>query len=169
MAKSSHKKKTDIPLIGDIDDWEEDVVKTLLELPTGSECALYMDSGGGSVYGALALTTLIQQREMRCTAVVLGECSSACLLIFAACKKRLVTRYSTFLFHHMRWQSDKRVGAQEAANWARHFEEMEREIDALQERLFGGGAEQLREWTGGSHYVSGQQMVSAGLAEMIEI
>ena len=170
MAKSSARKKTsEIPLIGEVDDWEEDVIKTILELPEGSECVLHIDSGGGSVYGALAVTTLIRQRHLRCSAVVLGECSSATLLIFAACQKRIVTRYSTFLFHRMRWQSDKRVGAQEASHWAKHFEEMEREIDVLQEKLLGGAADQVRDWIRGSQYVTGPQMVAAGLAELLEI
>jgi len=165
----ARRKTTDIPLIGEVDDWEEEVIKAILELPRGSECTLYIDSGGGSVYGALAVTTLIRQRLLRCSAVVLGECSSATLLIFAVCQKRIVTRYSTFLFHRMRWQSDKRVGAQEASHWAKHFEEMEREIDVLQEKLLGSGAEQIRDWIRGSRYVTGAQMVAAGLAELLEI
>ena len=170
MPKShARKKATDIPLIGDVDDWEEEVIQAILDLPRGSECALYIDSGGGSVYGALAVTTLISQRRLRCQAVVLGECSSATLLVFAVCQKRIVTRYSTFLFHRMRWQSDKRVGAQEASHWAKHFEDMEREIDILQEKLLGSGADQVRDWIRGSQYVTGAQMVAAGLAEMLEI
>jgi ATP-dependent Clp protease, protease subunit len=168
MAKSK-KRAAEIPLIGEVDDWEEDVVKALLDVPRGGECVLYFDSLGGSVYGALAVTTLIRQRHLQCTGVVLGECSSATLLIFAACQKRLVTRYSTLLFHRMRWQSDKRVASDEAHRWARHFDEMEKDIDALQAHLFGTSEEVVKEWTSGSHYVSGAQLVAAGLAEMLEI
>jgi ATP-dependent protease ClpP protease subunit len=170
MSKTQPRRKAaDIPLIGDVDDWEEDVVKTILELPKAGECVFYIDSGGGSVYGALAVTTLIRQRSLRACAVVLGECSSASVLIFAACQKRVVTRYSTFLFHPMRWQSDKRVGVQEASHWAKHFEEMEREIDILQEKLLASAADQVRGWIKTSQYVTGEQMVAAGLAEMLEI
>src|SRR5438132_1659162 len=169
IMSKARKKAADISLIGEVDDWEEDVIKTILGLPPGSECVLYIDSGGGSVYGALAVTTLIRQRQLQASALVLGECSSAAVLVFAACRKRLVTRYSTFLFHRMRWQSDKRVGAQEASHWAKHFEEMEREIDVLQEKLLGGAAAQVRDWIRGSHYVTGPQMVAAGLAELLEI
>jgi ATP-dependent protease ClpP protease subunit len=168
MGKSK-KPAAEIALIGEVDDWEADVVKSLLDVPIGSECVLYFDSMGGSVYGALAVTTLIRQRQLRCTGVVVGECSSATLLIFAACRKRLVTRYSTLLFHRMRWQSDKRVGADEAQRWSRHFEEMEKEVDELQARLFGTSEAVVREWTTGSHYVSGTQLVAAGLAELLEI
>jgi ATP-dependent protease ClpP protease subunit len=168
MPKSK-KRPAEIALVGEVDDWEDDAIKALLEVPTGGECVFYIDSMGGSVYGALAVTTLIRQRRLRCTGVVLGECSSASLLIFAACQRRLVTRFSTLLFHRMRWQSEKRVAAEEAHRWARHFEEMEKEIDSLQARLFGTSDAAVREWTAGSHYVSGAQLVSAGLAELIEI
>ena len=168
MSKSK-KRPTELALIGDVDEWEEDVIKAILDLPRGSECTLFIDSMGGSVYGALAVATLILRRQLRCTGIVLGECSSATVLIFAACQKRQVTRYSTLLFHRMRWQSDKRVGAEEAHRWARHFEEMEKDIDDLQVRLFGKAEATVREWNAGGHYVNGVQIASAGLAELVEI
>jgi ATP-dependent Clp protease protease subunit len=170
MAKPRRRRKpTEIALIGEVDDWEDDVVKELLELRPGSECTLYFDSMGGSVYGALAIVTLLRRRELQCTGLVLGECSSASLLIFAACHRRLVTRYSTLFFHRMRWQSEKRVGAAEASLWARHFDEMEREIDALQARFFGAGDNLVREWTARGQYVTGLDLVAAGLAELVEL
>jgi ATP-dependent protease ClpP protease subunit len=89
--------------------------------------------------------------------------------LFAACQKRLVTRYSTLMFHHMRWQSEKRIGAIEAHRWARHFKEMEDDIDDLQARLFGRAKKQLAEWTAGGHYVTGPEIVAAGLAELLEL
>jgi ATP-dependent protease ClpP protease subunit len=100
---------------------------------------------------------------------VLGECSSAALLVFAGCRRRLVTPYSTLLFHRMRWQSEKRVDSEEAFLWAKHFEDMEKDLDDLQARLFGAAEEQVRQWTRGSHYVTGAQLVAAGLAEMLEL
>ena len=100
---------------------------------------------------------------------MLGECSSAALLLFAACHKRIVTPYSTFLFHRMRWQSEKRIGSGEASLWARHYEAMEQDIDALQARLFGKAEEQVRAWTDAGQYVTGPQLVAAGLAEILEM
>jgi ATP-dependent protease ClpP protease subunit len=170
MAKGKARKSVpEIPVIGDVDDWEADVVKSLLEIAPGGECVFYIDSAGGSVYGALAVLTLLKHRRLTATAVVLGECSSAALLLFAACQRRLVTPYSTMLFHRMRWQSEKRVGSDEAYLWAKHFEEMEKEVDDLQARLFGNAEEQVRSWTRGSFYVTGPQLVAAGLAELLEL
>src|SRR3954467_7346414 len=159
----------EIPVVGEVDDWEADVVKALLELPPGSGCVFYIDSAGGSVFGALAVLTLLRHRRIDATAVVLGECSSAALLLFAGCRRRVVTPYSTFLFHRMRWQSEKRVSANEAFHWAKHFEDMERDIDELQVRLFGKAGEQVRAGTSGGQYVNGPQLVAAGLAEMLEL
>lgn len=163
------KKPLEFALIGDVDDWERDVIREILDAKPRRECVFYIDSMGGSVYGALAVTTLMRRRDLQCTGIVLGECSSASLLIFAACQKRLVTRYSTLLFHRMRWQSDKRVEAREATLWSRHFENMEREMDDLQIRLFAGAEQQVRAWTEKGEYVTGQQIAGAGLAELFEI
>src|SRR5262249_2811820 len=143
-TKRGRRKVPDIPIVGEVDDWEADVVRALLEIPTGSECVFYIDSAGGSVYGALAVLTLLRHRKLSGTAIVLGECSSAALLLFAACKRRLVTPFSTLLFHRMRWQSDKRVGSEEAYRWAQHFEDMEKAMDDLQVQLFGAAEEQIR-------------------------
>ena len=168
-TEKKSRKPLEIALIGEVDDWENDVIKELLEARPKRECIFYLDSMGGSVYGALAVTTLIRQRQLECTGIVLGECSSASILIFAACKKRLVTRYSTLLFHRMRWQSDKRVEAMEASLWAKHFEGMEKDIDDLQARLFGTAEKQVREWTERGQYVTGLQVAEAGLAELFEV
>jgi ATP-dependent protease ClpP protease subunit len=170
MTTSKPKRPAgEIAVVGEVDDWEGDVVKSLLDVPAGGDCVFYIDSAGGSVFGALAVLTMLRYRKLKATALVIGECSSAALLLFAACRKRLVTPYSTFLFHRMRWQSEKRVSSSEAFHWARHFEEMERDIDDLQVRLFGTAEKQLREWTANGQYVTGTQLVAAGLAEMFEL
>jgi ATP-dependent Clp protease protease subunit len=170
MARNKTRKNVvEIPVIGDVDDWESEVVKSLLAIPPGGKCTFYIDSAGGSVFGALAILTLMRHRQLEGTAIVLGECSSAALLLFAACRHRFVTPYSTLLFHRMRWQSEKRVGAEEAYLWAKHFEDMEKDIDNLQVRLFGQAEEQVRAWTGSGNYVTGPQLVAAGLAELLEV
>jgi ATP-dependent Clp protease, protease subunit len=170
MSKSKPRKPgSEIAVVGEVDDWEEEVIKALLEVPLRGTCVFYIDSAGGSVFGALAVLTLMKHRAIEGTAVVIGECSSAALLLFAGCRHRLVTRYSTLLFHRMRWQSEKRIGSSEASHWASHFAEMEKDIDDLQARLFGTAEEQVRAWTASSQYVTGPQIVAAGLAELLEV
>jgi ATP-dependent protease ClpP protease subunit len=170
MAKrKAGKSVPEIAVVGDVDDWEAEVVKSLLDVPAGGECVFYIDSVGGSVFGALAVLTLMRHRQLDGTAIVLGECSSAALLLFAACRRRFVTPYSTLLFHRMRWQSEKRIDSTEAFQWARHFEEMEKDIDDLQVRLFGKAEEQVRAWTNSGQYLTGRELAAAGLAELLEI
>jgi ATP-dependent Clp protease, protease subunit len=170
MAKSKETTAVrDIAVVGDVDDWEEDVIKALLKVRPGGTCSLYIDSSGGSVFGALAVLTLIRHRRIQATAVVLGECSSATLLLFAACQRRLVTPYSIFLFHRMRGQSEKRIVPNDALAWARHFEELEKSIEDLQVRLFGKAEQLLQNWTVTGQYVTGPQLVAAGLAEMMDV
>jgi ATP-dependent protease ClpP protease subunit len=170
MAKSKSRKHVpEIPVIGDVDEWEADTIKSLLEVPEGGEVVFYMDSAGGSVYGALAVVSMLRLRKLKATAVVVGECSSAALLVFGACQKRYVTPYSIFFFHRMRWQSDKRVGSDEAELWARHFAKMETEVDELQARFFEPVRDKLQEWIRQGHYLTGRDVANAGLAELVEI
>jgi ATP-dependent Clp protease protease subunit len=169
MSKSKSRTPVEVAVIGEVDDWEEDVVKALLEVPLRGECSLYIDSCGGSVYGALAIVTLLRYRQLDATAIVLGECSSAALMVFAACRRRFVTPYSTLLFHRMRSESEKRIASHEALNWAKHFGDFEKNMDELQIHLFGSSQDQLRKWTVAGQFVTGPQMVEAGLADMLEL
>jgi ATP-dependent protease ClpP protease subunit len=169
MSRKARPRPAEIAVVGEVDDWEEDVIKALLEVPAGGECVLYIDSAGGSVYGALAVLALLRHRRLTATAVVLGECSSASLLVFAGCKKRVVTRYSAFLFHRMHWESEKRVSSAEALSWARHFDQIEKDTDDLLVRLFGAAEERVRGWTASDQFVMGPELVEAGLADLMEV
>jgi ATP-dependent protease ClpP protease subunit len=170
MAKiKSRKNVAEIPVVGEVDDWEAEAIKSMLEVPERGECVFYIDSAGGSVYGAVAIVTLLRLRQLQATAVVLGECSSAALLLFAACQRRFVTPYSTLLFHRMRWHSEKHVRAEEAQLWSQHFEQLEKDLDEFQARLFGPARDAVRAWTHEGRYVGGQQIADAGLAELIPI
>ena len=109
----------EIAIVGDLTDSEAELTDRLLGIEPGGECTIYFDSPGGSPYCAVSLMTLIKLRDLRATGIVTGECSSATLWPFAACKRRIVTPYSVMLFHPMRWQSEENVGLAEAAEWAR--------------------------------------------------
>jgi len=98
---------------------------------------------------------------------VTGECSSAALWPFAACQRRLVTAYSVLLFHPMKWQSEEHVQITEAAEWARHFEKLETDMDQLLAELFGVSSDVIARWVRPGRYVSGPELAEAGLAEII--
>ena len=55
---------------------------------------------------------------------------------FAACERRCVTPFSVLLFHPMKWQSEEHVEIREAREWARHFGELEEQMDQLLADLF---------------------------------
>jgi ATP-dependent protease ClpP protease subunit len=169
MPARDRAETPEIALVGDLTDNQMDLCQKLLEVEPSSECILYFDSLGGSPYTGLALMSLILLRGLRATGIVVGECSSAALWPFAACQRRLVTRFSFLLFHPMKWQSEENIGLLEAAEWARHFAQLETDMDQLLAELFGVEKEKVRQWVSPGRYLSGQEMVEAGLAEMIEL
>jgi ATP-dependent Clp protease protease subunit len=159
----------ELALVGDLTENEADLTDRLLGVEPGGECTIYFDSPGGSPYCGMSLVTLLRVRGIRATAVVTGECSSAALWPFAACERRLVTPFSVFLFHPMKWQSEEHIGIREAAEWSRHFVELEHEMDVLLCDLFGRSSDQINEWSRTHRYVTGRELAAAGLAELIEL
>ncbi len=159
----------EIALVGDLTDHETEITDRLLSVEPGSEVVMYIDSPGGSPYSAISLMTLIRVRGLRATGIVTGECSSATLWPFAACRRRLVTRYSVLLFHPMKWQSEEHVRLAEAAEWARHFGELEQDMDDLLADLFGVSHQQMSTWINPGRYVSGRELAEAGMAELIDL
>lgn len=159
----------EIAVIGDLTDHESDITEKLLGVEPGGECLMYIDSPGGSPYTSLSLMSIMKLRGLKVTGIVTGECSSAMLWPFAACERRLVTPFSVLLFHPMKWQSEEHVGLGEAAEWARHFGHLEEEMDELLAKLFGMPRGHLDKWIHPGRYITGQELVSEGLAEMVEI
>jgi ATP-dependent protease ClpP protease subunit len=159
----------EIAIVGDLTDSEAELTDRLLSVEPGGECTIYFDSPGGSPYCAVSLMTLIKLRDVKATGIVTGECSSATLWPFAACRRRIVTPFSIMLFHPMRWQSEENVGLAEAAEWARHFGHLEQEMDSLLAHLFGVSANIMHEWINPGRYVSGRELAAAGMAELVEL
>lgn len=157
----------EIAIVGDLTDHESELTDKLLGVEPGGSCTIYFDSPGGSPYCAMSLMTLIRLRRLDVTGVVTGECSSAALWPFAACRRRIVTPFSVLLFHPMRWQSEENVGLAEAAEWARHFGQLEKDMDALLAGLFGSSIELMDKWINPGRYVGGPELAAAGLAELI--
>jgi ATP-dependent protease ClpP protease subunit len=167
MSRESEERCPEIAIVGDLTEHEPELTDRLLEVEPGGECTIYFDSPGGSPYCAMSLMTLIRLRGLRATGIVTGECSSAALWPFAACRRRLVTPCSVLLFHPMRWQSEENVGLAEAAEWARHFGQLEKDMDALLADLFGAAREMMDKWINPGRYVGGTELAAAGLAELI--
>jgi hypothetical protein len=69
----------------------------------------------------------------------------------------------------MRWQSEENVGLAEASEWARHFGQLEQDMDTLLAELFGVPAELMRKWIIPGRYVSGRELADAGMAELVEL
>jgi ATP-dependent protease ClpP protease subunit len=156
-------------VVGDLNDNETDLCDKLLDVPHGGECTIYFDSPGGSPYTAISLMTLILMRRVKATGIVTGECSSSALWPFAACSTRVVTPYSYLLFHPMKSQSEEQMGLEEAAEWSRHFAELEQEMDQVLAKLLNVTMDQLMPWMKPGRYVSGRELSEAGLAEMVEL
>lgn len=169
MEERHDEGPIEIAFIGDLTDNESDLTEKLLGVEPGGECTIYIDSPGGSPYSALSLMTLIRLRNLNVTGIVTGECSSAMLWPFAACRRRLVTPYSVLLFHPMKWQSEEHVGLNEAAEWARHFAYLEKEMDKVLAQLFGVSDEQMAAWVHPGRYLTGREVAEAGLAELIDL
>jgi ATP-dependent protease ClpP protease subunit len=166
---SENRGPVEIALVGDLTDNEADITDRLLGIEPGGECTIYFDSPGGNPYCAMSLVTLMRLRGIKATGVVTGECSSAALWPFATCTRRLVTPYSVLLFHPMKWQSEEHIGITEAAEWSRHFAEIERDMDVLLAELFGAAADLIAQWIRTHRYVTGSEMAAAGLAEMVSL
>ncbi len=159
----------EIAMVGDLSENESDISDKLLGVPAGGQCTLYIDSPGGSAYSAVSLLSLIVLRKLDATGIVTGECSSAALWPFAACRRRVVTPYSVLLFHPMKWQSEEHVGIAEASEWARHFGSLEQEMDQLLADFLGVDRKLLDDWVRPGRYVSGTEFVKAGLGELIDL
>jgi hypothetical protein len=69
----------------------------------------------------------------------------------------------------MKWQSEENVGLAEAAEWARHFGNLESDMDRWLAELFAAPFELIEKWARPGRYVSGPEMVAAGLAQMLSV
>ena len=172
MAKSrgrTRRPAMEICLVGEIfDENEKDIVNSLLEAPMGSSVTIYIDSSGGNVYAALAIANIMVHRKLKTTGIVVGECSSSAILVFAACRKRQVGPHSVFLFHRIKWRSEKDVRSEEAAQWATHFKWLEAEVDELQARLLGIDSELMKKWIAEGCFVTGKELAHIGAADIVD-
>lgn len=167
--ETAPEEPIEITVVGDLTDHEMELTQQLVSVPPGGECTLFFDSPGGSPYCSMSLMSIILLRDINATGIVTGECSSAALWPFAACRRRFVTPFSVLLFHPMKWQSEEHIGLAEAAEWARHFGHLETEMDNLLADLFAIDHEQIGSWINPGKYVTGREFAAAGMAELIDL
>lgn len=159
----------EIVLAGEFTDEQVELLVKLTEVPYRSAGTIYFESCGGSTYVGLGLASLIRLRGLSVTGIALGECSSAALMPFAVCRRRLLTPHTSLFFHPIRWASEEDIRLEEAAEWTRHFGVMEHELDGLLAEWFGISIERLRQWTQPGRFVTGKEMAEAGLAELLDL
>lgn len=169
MAHDDGNEWVEIALVGDITDHESEITDKLLQVPFGGRCTIYFDSPGGSPYSAISLMSMIVLRGIQATGIVTGECSSAALWPLAACQRRLMTPFSVLLFHPIKWQSEEQVELPAAAEWARHFGQLETDMDKLLADMLKVPHDAIARWMRPGRYISGPEFVEAGLGEMIEL
>src|SRR5258708_31319878 len=165
--RDEQRQEWEIAIAGDLTDKHNDLLERLVEVAPRSRGPIYFDWCGGSGYVGISLAGLIRLRGLRARGVVLGECSSAALLPFAACPERFVTPQSYLFFHPVRWSSEENVKLEEAAEWTRHFGILEDEMDRLLAKLFEMPLETILTWTRPGRFFSGTELAAAGLAQLI--
>ena len=57
----------------------------------------------------------------------------------------------------------------EAAEWARHFGQLEDDMDGLLAEMLGVPRGDIDKWINPGRYVTGREMAKAGLAELIDL
>ncbi len=169
MSDEEYDGPIEIAVTGNLGEEDDNSLEKLLDVPPGEECVLYFDSPGGSAYSAISLLSLIVLRGIQATGIVTGECSSAALWPFSACKRRLVTAHSVLMFHPMKWQSEEHVHLNEAAEWARHFQSLESDMDALLANHLGVSVEKLASWSHPGRYFTGTDLANEGVVELVDL
>ena len=147
MPKPEREGPIEIPLVGDLTRERGRLVRQAAVGRAGRRVhSVFRFARRQSLLRHRPDCRLILLRGLKATGVVAGECSSAALWPFAACARRLVTPLSVLLFHPMKWQSEENVGLGEAAEWARHFAQLETDMDRLLAELFGCPPETIERW-----------------------
>ncbi len=83
-----------------IEDLKEAILFYVLKNPK-KEIFILIDSRGGNIRDAMYFYDLIKSLNIKTTAIVMGKCYSAGLIILASCDRRISLKHSDFLFHEI--------------------------------------------------------------------
>lgn len=147
---------------------EKEVVEGILALPPRKAVQIVINSGGGSVYASLAIRTAMAMRNVQAEAVVLADCSSAALLVLAACQRRLVASHASFLFHPMRWSSEEQARLTAAKSWAGEFERLSSIFEDTLVEEFPIDRRTVRGWIRQEKYVTAEELIERGIADPLD-
>jgi len=157
-----------VTILDDVEKCEKDVIESLLAIPDGRSVRVIINSGGGSVYASLAIATVIKMKQLRAEAVVLADCSSSALLIFAACETRRVAPHASFLFHPMKWSSEDAARLAGAVAWSSEFSRVNQISENWMIENLPINRRTLRKWVRDERYVEAIEIIELGLADELE-
>lgn len=158
-----------ITLLDEIEKCEKDVVEALLALPNKHPVQIVINSGGGSVYASLGISTVLKMKQFQTEAIVLADCSSSALLVFASCRTRKVAPHASFLFHPMRWSSEEQSRLPGARSWATEFQRVNVVCEDWLVANLGLPRRTLRSWMKEERYIQAQELFDLGVAEPLDI
>ena len=160
----------EIAIVGDLTDNEPDICEKLLGVPPGGECVLYFDSIGGSAYAAMALTSLIALRGLKATGIVAGECTLRRPLAFCGLPATAgdADERPAVSSHEMAKRRERGLGRGGGMGPALRLAGKRYGLATGRHvrRLVG---KKSQEWSQPGKYVTGSELVEAGLAEMIDL
>ncbi len=158
-----------VTLLDDVEKCEKEVIESLLALPDRKPVNLVINSGGGSVYASFGIATTIRMKALQATAIVLADCSSSALLVFASCSQRYVAPHASFLFHPMRWSSEDQSRLSGAKSWSSEFERVTAESEEWLAQRLPMHKRTLRKWIREERYVPAHELVEMGLADYLDL
>ncbi len=167
MAKLSTTSPI-ITLVDDVEKCEKEILDSLFALADKRSCKIVINSGGGSVYASLGIATVIKMKQLAAEAVVLADCSSAAITVFAACQVRRVAPHASFLFHPMKWASEDQSRLTGARSWAVEFSRVNQVYEDFLVENLPIKRRLLRSWMKEEKYVQAAELFELGVAEPLE-
>lgn len=167
MARQT--QPTQITLLEDMEKCEKEVVERLLQVPDQRHVQLFINSGGGSVYASLGITTVMRMKRLQAEAIVLADCSSSAILVFATCQVRRVAPHASFLFHPMKWSSEDQARLPAARSWAAEFQRVNAICEELLSSNLGIPLRVIRQWMRDERYILASELIEMGVAEQLNL
>jgi ATP-dependent protease ClpP protease subunit len=166
MARQSEPKT--VTLLDEIEKCEKEVVDSLTALPDKKTVRFLINSGGGSVYASLAIATVMKLKQLHGEAIVLADCSSSALLIFATCQTRKIAPHASLLFHRLRWSSEDQARLSGAKSWAAEFTRVAGVYEDWLVSHLGLPRRTIKTWIREERYVLADELIELGVAEPLE-